>query len=178
LLGDRFVAIEVKSNADTLRRLDRQLATYRTYFDDVIVVLAPRHRKRVADALLQGAYVWTVDRDGNLVAEPTPPVPSCTPSALLTDLLTKKELQRWAAKCGLPTGDRHIRAAFASAFRGRFGATSATFWQHVGRRRVQPEDLHLLSRFREQREAVRELEERRAGRWSHWAVGSLSTEAA
>ncbi|MGR4864319.1 sce7726 family protein [Caulobacter sp. LARHSG274] len=175
LLGDRLTAVEIKSDADTLKRLERQVAAYSLYFDELILVLARRHLARVSPDLLAKAQVWIVELDGTLSQSSVPGDESLR-SRPLADLLTKKESRRYLGTEAGDAADHYD--AFVAAFRRRFGPTSEVFWRSVSRRRVKAEDLHALSRYRDQRLAFQKSEQRRVEQWSQWEVAAAALEAA
>jgi hypothetical protein len=177
ILGESLVAVEVKSEADSLRRLDRQLDGYLAYFDYVILVIARRHLRDVDPIALAKSQVWIAESDGSLTFETDA---SYSPMARrpISDLLTKREAQRFfrpddASACAL-----EARRAFYKAFQHRFGATSADFWRRVGRRRISADDLRHLSRYREQRLAVQRVMQQREERWREWASFAALSEIA
>ena len=49
VIPDKIVGIEIKSDADTYTRLERQVADYDLYFDENIVVVGSRHASHVAE---------------------------------------------------------------------------------------------------------------------------------
>ena len=48
-IPDKIVGIEIKSDADTYTRLERQVADYDLYFDQNIVVVGSTHASHVAE---------------------------------------------------------------------------------------------------------------------------------
>lgn len=44
LIGDDFIFVEIKSDCDTLTRLENQIVDYSRYCDDVLIVLDEKHR--------------------------------------------------------------------------------------------------------------------------------------
>ena len=49
VIPDKIVGIEIKSDADTYTRLERQVADYDLYFDQNIVVVGSTHASHVAE---------------------------------------------------------------------------------------------------------------------------------
>jgi hypothetical protein len=180
ILDRHFTGIEVKSERDTFRRLDRQLATYRKYFDYTILAVASKHVATLDSVDLHGAAVWEITKSGNVCVLREERVPLSLERNRLSGLLTQAERRRYAEK-GAPSGqtldDRRDlcaatsdidRAAFAAAFRQRFADTTASFWKQVGRRKICGTDLGQLSRNYETRAAARLWNNRIAQRWADW----------
>lgn len=165
VMADCFVGVEVKSEADTLRRLDRQMTAYRAVFDRVILVVAANHRPAIDREALASVEVWTISDDG-LIVEPS----HCRES--IEDrihLLTQEERRRWGRLAASSSED-----AFRAAFHARYGRTSDAFWKAVGRRKVNAEDLEVLSRFQPARLYAAEVRAERESGWAQWAEPSLA----
>lgn len=156
----QFIGIEIKSELDSLRRLAAQLSAYRSHFDITVLVVATRHLPAVAAIDLSGLELWECAADGALritQAMASGPVPE----PCWTDLMTQVERRRFSAEDG--------RWSFQRAFEYRFAATSREFWRAVGRRKIKPEDLTKLSRFRDARLSQAALVEARTAKWSDFA---------
>lgn len=164
--SDRFIGIEIKSEFDSLKRLDRQIAVYNTYFDEVILVVGESHVRKIAFSECDGAEVWSVRADGTLqvVAESHRPVE--IDYDRLADLMTATERTRFLRSGQRATPDE-VREAFRSAFSARFAATSQKFWQAT-ECPITPETLSLLSRFKRAREEHRLVAEANAHNWEAW----------
>lgn len=164
LLKDRLVAIEIKSEKDTLSRLTGQLAEYRKYFDKIVLVVA---KKFTASALLlttTDIELWEVDngcikivRKGRLIKD----INKCS----YLDLMTRREIELVARELklsvsGLPVYElkqavlnrvgriskERIKNVLLDGFHKRFGLASARFMK-VARAKgvVAPQDVPLLS---------------------------------
>lgn len=145
--SDDFVGVEIKSEFDSLRRLDSQLRSYRAYCAQTILVVASRHLKVLDRPAIAGVEVWEVGADGRIrIAQASEPVAE-PQSAQWSDLMTQSERRRFA-RSDLETADRE---AFGRAFRERFVRSSQDFWAAVGRRKIKPEHLWKLSRYRDAR---------------------------
>lgn len=159
ILTDHLVGVEIKSGKDSLKRLRQQMAVYTTYFDHVILVVAPRHLSGLQDADVVGLELWSFDSAKNFrVLKPSV---TNERSAARYALLPERERRKY----------QHLpeRAAFDMIFRDRFHHTSDQFWKSIGRsQRVPTENLKYLSRFREGRESHAEWQADRANRWSEW----------
>lgn len=59
---EEISAFEIKSEYDSIRRLERQVSIYRQYFDRVTLVVAPCHREEALQvAAKYGVGVWVCD---------------------------------------------------------------------------------------------------------------------
>lgn len=164
VFGTEFVGIEIKSERDSLKRLNVQVAAYTKYFDRVIVAVSARHLPSLDWKALHKADVWAISESGRIsvVSERSElPEMSC-----LCDLLTFE--QRSRHKLDGERADANAAAIFELEFRKRFGETSDHFWQSVGNRRIVPNDLALLSRFRDRREVLSAWTRDQEAQWADW----------
>lgn len=176
VLDDCFFGIEIKSHADTLKRLPSQLEGYARYFDRTVLVVAPKHLHGLKGIALHGAEVWRQEvlTDWHM----------CQPGETrhisgqwLYHLLTAEEERRAERSIATilaagPTIDLNDarRAQFEAAFRKRYGVSSARFWEAVRGRKITANDLKLLSRFHADRLVSRDIEQRRSERWADWVM--------
>lgn len=158
---NRLCGIEIKSDRDSLTRLNRQVNVYQEYFDDVIVVLAERHLKRFAKADHRKSEIWVARQDGQIELFRAARSVKC-PTRTGWDLLTQKQ-----AKRALYETDE--RGAFCNALRNRFSETSTTFWNATQDRQIEVSDLRLLSRFETLRVRASEVQAHRESMWDQWA---------
>jgi len=159
VLSDTFVGVEIKSEVDGLRRLDRQLAAYRTVFDRVILVVAAAHRALIDRRAIASVEIWTVGSDGFLVEQGI----RQEPVGGRLHLLTLEERKRWKSLVAMSPDE-----AFRAAFHARYGPTSDAFWKAVQRRRIRVEDLDILSRFKPSRVQAAEFRAARDEAWVQW----------
>lgn len=66
MANGKLSAFEIKSDRDTLDRLDGQLETYLKLFEQVTVVCAERHQAGVESRAPDGVGVWVLAVDGSL----------------------------------------------------------------------------------------------------------------
>ncbi|MDH1333515.1 sce7726 family protein [Comamonas thiooxydans] len=66
MANGKLSAFEIKSEKDTLDRLDGQLETYLRLFEQVTVVCAERHQAGVEQRVPDGVGVWVLAVDGSL----------------------------------------------------------------------------------------------------------------
>ena len=184
VLSDTFIGIEIKSAADTLKRLPSQLKGYAAYFDNTLLVAAPKHLDAIAKLQLNAAEVWSVAASGAMRCQ-LPGGRNPVPSQALFHLLTQEERRRAMRRIDPPAAqivgppilsDEAARVAFEKTFRDRYGETSQAFWDTVKQRRIQRDDLSLLSRFHADREQWRQAKEARASHWANW-VASIDAQS-
>lgn len=103
MANGKLSAFEIKSEKDTLDRLDGQLVTYLKLFEQVTVVCAERHQAGVLDRAPDGVGVWILLESGSFKvvkrAKTLKQVShnswlSFLPVDELRNLLAKHELQR------------------------------------------------------------------------------------
>lgn len=175
ILDGCFYGVEIKSEADTLKRLPSQMEGYARYFDRTVLVVAPKHLRGLRDINLQGAEVWRqevlCDWQQHAHGEQRR---IC--GHWLLQLLTVEEerrvtraLELLPADASAETIDAARRSEFEAAFRRRYMSTSANFWQAVRGRSIRAEDLALLSRFHADRERARTAAAEADAMWARWA---------
>lgn len=161
--GDLW-GIEIKSETDSTRRLEGQMAAYRLSFDRVTLILATKHLRTLDWKMTHGVEVIEVSKSGKFrtLSEPS----AVTTQEPLSALMTKREQFRAARMDGSP--DENERQVFEAEFRRRYGATSAKFWAQVRDRPIEVVDLELLSRFRPFRAAQATKALAEEARWEEW----------
>jgi len=174
VLDKCFYGVEIKSAADTLKRLPSQMEGYARYFDRTELVVAPKHLRGLREIDLHGARVWRAEvlTEWETHAEGTK---RHVTGQWLLHLLTAEEerranraIERAKSDPQAADLDELRRAEFVRAFTRRYGATSSAFWEAVRGRRIVPDDLRLLSRFHAAREQQRAIEEKRTAHWAQW----------
>jgi len=160
-LAKFFCGVEIKSDRDSLKRLQRQLEIYKQYFDRTILVIGSKHWSSLQGLGLdlQRIELWVASgmslrREKQGVTE--------RKVGVHAQLLTIKQQQILNR-----TPQKDASEIFQASFRQRFGVTSAAFWEATANERIETKHLKLLSRFDEQRKIAAELkakqeEERKA----------------
>lgn len=160
LADDELVGIEIKTERDTLRRLPAQMDGYAKYFDHVVLVIAPCHLEGLSHVNLQGASVWIVTNEGMQVQRVGEP--NAVSATAQIELLTADEKRK------LVTNSQSVRDQVCETFAKRYFETTKIFWKSVKGRTIRPNDVQLLSRFRERREAIKIVARERENRWLRW----------
>lgn len=107
LANGSLVAFEIKSPADSLSRLEGQLASLRQSFEKVILVVAPRFEEKVLQIAGDGVGVWVANRDGELKERQRAKKKALSRQAAV-NLMTTAELRRLLL-CNGVTGHRLAR---------------------------------------------------------------------
>lgn len=145
ILDTDFLGIEIKGPRDSLRRLERQLGIYSAYFDHVVVVMAPRHYRKIG--VPPGVEVWLVHPDQTIEICKLVEASAEQFEKPLQEILTATQRRKFSRTDGQPSQGEN-RQAFEQAFRERFLGTSREFWAKTYRRKIRADDLHHLRRFR------------------------------
>lgn len=177
ILDRSFYGIEVKSAADTLKRLPSQMAGYARYFDRTVLVVDVRHLRNLKEVDLRGAQVWSRSAlaEQKMRSRGTrAPVSGHTLLGLLT-MEEERRAIRSMAERGLQADTDCARLEFERAFRRRYSATSEAFWSKVAGRKIYRDDIAQLSRFLPERERRRTVHAQQETAWNEWAA-RLSSE--
>ncbi|WP_349972369.1 sce7726 family protein [Pseudomonas caspiana] len=94
---EEMIAIEVKSEKDSLFRLEGQVLEYRKYFDRVVVVAAPKFSAAVMTLVDDDVAVWEVSSCGIRVVRRGRLIKESSKNDYLS-LMTKREVSQVAKK--------------------------------------------------------------------------------
>lgn len=64
--GNKLIAFEIKTERDTLDRLDGQLESYTRFFEQVTVVCAERHLEGIEANPFCEVGIWVIGKDGSI----------------------------------------------------------------------------------------------------------------
>lgn len=162
----KMVAIEIKSEKDSLFRLHGQLEEYRKYFDRVIVVAASKFIKSVREVASDDVEIWEVSGGSVEVVRRGKQVKGINKVSYL-DLMTKREVAKLAKVIGISVGDasmydlkfevanslnrvsvERVKDVLLEGFRNRFGLASNRFLRKVLEAgKVDSCDIPLLSPY-------------------------------
>lgn len=177
-----LVAFEIKSEADSLYRLGGQVEKYLEYFDRVTIVAASKHIEQIIKTIPHHVGVWEVSSGKIKIKRPGKRI-SIRDKSRLIGLMKASELLKLSNKLNLtpPSKTRlHLEAALQESssatlkqaaiqsIKERFYSTYSLFLNRVADNRVLPEDIQLLSPYRKERLALKELTENNAI-WSNWS---------
>ncbi|KFG91757.1 hypothetical protein BV98_000004 [Sphingobium herbicidovorans NBRC 16415] len=171
ILGETFCGIEIKSAADTLKRLPSQMEGYARYFDQTMLIIAPKHERGLSKLDLKQTEVWVQEARGTH-RQIRSGAMTRAPGHTLLGLLTIQEERRAyrAAQGRKETSAEYdpYRSEFEAAFRCRYQGTSEAFWNAVKGRIIRREDLRLLSRFYPERQRAQEASAAEGKKWLQW----------
>lgn len=166
MTGREIVAVEIKSEKDTLSRLPGQLEVYLKYFDRVILVVASKFVRDVLAAVSLDVEVWEVSDNTVSTVRRGRKAANLNKEAYL-DLMTKREVSILARKLGvsvdgipmfdlklkvLPLLGRiskdRVKAIAVDGLSKRFGMPSRRFLSKVcSAQTVTDKDIPLLSPY-------------------------------
>ncbi len=175
-----LTAIEVKSEADSLDRLEGQVNTYLDYFDKVIVVAAPKHVDKILKTTPDQVGVWQVSNKLITIKRRGKTVPIKREANLIA-LMKANELVKLSNSLGLSrtSQSRHsaenalklaptrvLKDASIQYIKKRFSSTSSRFWEQAENRAISPKHIELLSPYKEQRAQIKREQEKRNSFWN------------
>lgn len=178
---DKLIGIEIKSEADSLYRLEGQISSYEMLFDKVIVVVAPKHTKNVVDILSESVAVWEIS-SSNIKVKRKGKTKLVKDKANLRKLLLKSDwvkLERSFNKTPLfpeSLSIKTLRKAIKTSITQRFSESSEHFWKLTSNRKVSPEDLPLLSRYVISREIYQSRKESSMEFWENWSKTTIEDD--
>jgi len=141
--GRRLIGIEIKSDFDSLRRLDRQLSAYTKAFDETILLLGEKHSGSINLSAYGDIHVWGVE-DNSVIKLNSPKI-----------IMARRN----------PSVERR---EMLELFNDRFAETSAAFWEKISGRRIEASDIPLLSRYHEIREEKEKKKREFIELWTSW----------
>lgn len=155
---DLSVAFEIKSEADSLARLDGQVTKYLEYFDKVIVVASKKHIPGILVKTPINVAVWEVTDRVKIIRR------GCIKRRFnitrFIDLMTVIDLRRLVSLhdgCGvnknryqlgfevLKIPPSTVRTFALNALIGRYMLTTNNFWENVGNGLINKNHLSSLS---------------------------------
>lgn len=165
----KIVGIEIKTEADSLRRLKRQIEIYKKTFDLTILVVANKHLTHIFPQDFPGIEIWSYDRRNNftkIASKKADPHERMSPEAeaeIYLNLLTKNEAKKFEGSRLRPKY-RHIEA-----FRERYIETSDKFWEILPDDIVTAESLEYLSKFKQLRSKQKQLSKEMTRKLDAWS---------
>ena len=157
--NNEIYGIEIKSEFDTLNRLDGQVKEYLKVFDKVIVVVATKHLDHTLELLPESVALWEFNGERFKVVRRGKKV-KIRDKSIFIDLMRVADLIKVSNCSGLSYETRSRRelskvvsnlsttklreAAFTALFR-RYSDGVSLFFNNVKHRRVENSDLTTLS---------------------------------
>lgn len=189
--NSRLIAIEIKSEADSLKRLQEQTSKYLEHFDKAIVVADAKHIDKILGSTPSQIGVWEVSKKSIIVRRRGSIRPIRDKKKILS-LLRKNELLALARNHNIQHSKESRTAVESSLNRiplkslkaftlknlnDRFQSTYSKFIEQVGDTLVQPDHIELLSSYKGARLAHKKLIEKREFLMEGW-VTSVNNEQA
>jgi hypothetical protein len=114
LVDGTLSAFEIKSDKDSLDRLEGQLDTYSRFFEQVTVVCAARHLQKVQTLAAQGVGIWVVAGNGRFSVVRQAQTQALHSCATWLSFLPVDELKAFLREHRFrATGSRHDLVRFA-----------------------------------------------------------------
>jgi hypothetical protein len=174
IANGHFIGIEIKTELDTLRRIEQQAATYSAYFDHLIFVVADKHLEKCIEILPKDVTLWSVTKTGKIRFRRDRKAKKRKDEEVFLELLTMEEIRRASSNKKAATRSEMIagvakpRTAFTDAFTKRYRDGSDALWKHAQSAKIDRDDLVKLSRFAELREKARKAELENQKQWEQW----------
>lgn len=167
--SDGLHCFEIKTQRDTLARLDNQVATYATHSDSVTVVAATKHINAVLSRVPDYVGVFELlSFSGIRVVREASASPVQDPDAMLSILPVgeivirlgiKGRLRADVLKAAQLLEPEQKKTAVLSFFRERYSSTTMALLKAVRRRSILPKDLVHLQRWLKVQQPAAELDE-------------------
>ena len=156
--SNNLFAFEVKSEADSLTRLEVQVDKYLEYFDKVTVVVAPKHTQKVLHQTPLHVAVWEFS-DGVISVKRKGKLQKTISKQKFIDMMTACELLKLTKKFGLNMDTTRrcfleealmvvprykLREEAIGAIQARYKVRNDKFLDEVMERKATPNDLKLL----------------------------------
>lgn len=185
-----LIAIEVKSEADSLYRLAGQTEKYLEYFDKVIVVTAPKHLAKILETVPKHVAVWEIS-NGNIKIRQRGKIIPVKDKTKLLRLMKANELiklthkldlciqskNRRSAECALTNAPlSEIKRNLIESLKNRFILSCSHFWSDVRTSKVSAKHIDLLSPYKKERQSQKSSERETALFWSTFrSIGNEDT---
>jgi hypothetical protein len=174
----KLVAFEIKSEADSLYRLDGQIDTYLEYFDKVIVVSDSKFIPKLINNLPEQVGIWEVS-SSNIDVQVKGRLQNKIDKTKLIDYMDVVDLIKLSSKLSISTdkdrvslenslinaSNKALRNGVELSLKRKFKENNLIFLEQTKNKIISKNDLKLLSRFNTQREKVKLEVEQRDNFW-------------
>lgn len=181
----RFIGIEIKSEADSLYRLQGQIESYDKFFDKVIVVVAPKHTQCVIEKLPKHIAVWEVSPT-KVIVKQRGRIALVNDKENLGKLLLKSDLDKVIkalkiknsniALCLEKLSIKELRKIVRESIYARFSESSYYFWKKTKNKNITPTDISLLSRFQLSRDMFNSSRTSSNLFWENWSKSTFEDD--
>ena len=180
--GKNLDVYEIKSEADTLQRLQNQVNKYQQFFNKVTVVCDPKHSRYILDIVPNTVAVWEMK---NLVFKVLQRGRSRTiPQSSMLKMMTKQEISKLSftfniqfygqTKEQLETDLQQIPSSeiinFAvRSIENKYASSSKRFWKSINKAgEIDYGHLEKLSPFLPEKRRMEQLKKNQARFWKKW----------
>lgn len=155
-------AFEIKSEADSLARLEGQVAKYSEFFDKVTVILAKKHKSKACDILSEDIGVWEFENDCLKILKKGRKKTIKNKENLIK-FMTAIEIKKLLKSIGVKTNiykrkdleilllkqsTALIREAAIKSIKNRYKKRYIDFLEATSGKKISTEDLYLLSQHK------------------------------
>ena len=177
-----FSAFEIKSESDSLSRLEGQTKTYLEYFDKVIVVAASKHIQNVKNIVPENVGIWEI-RDNKIIILKRGKIRRVKEPIKLIQTMKVDELAKLATKENLSlktknrkslenalskTPVKRLRSHVYTSLLSRFNTGLNQFYDAIYGRTISNNDLDILSRFKAQKKFQHAKKAKRKEQWAQF----------
>ncbi len=160
--GKELWGFEIKSEADSLTRLNGQVDIYSKYFDKVFVVVASKHVNSALSMIPTSVALWEI-KENRIILKQKGRKKLIKNSDSFINMMSVSDLSKAVNRNGLkPLSKRRkdlisclsqvnyslLRDAAFKAITQRHKLSSKMFFDQIVGRGVTPNDINLLSRFK------------------------------
>ncbi|MGX9463055.1 sce7726 family protein [Shewanella sp. A14] len=160
--GKELWGFEIKSEADSLTRLKGQIDIYSQFFDKVFVVVASKHVGAVLSMIPTSVALWEIQRNKIIVKQKGRKKLIKNPNSFI-DMMSVSDLSKVVNRIGIKSQSKRrqdlisclskvnhslLRDAAFKALTQRYQLSSKMFFDQVIGRKITPNDINLLSRFK------------------------------
>ena len=166
VVNDNYlVAFEIKSEADSLARLEKQINNDLNFFDKVTVVASTKHIDKVLKIVPSNVAVWEVDGTC-LKVRRRGKICKITNKESLIKLMKVNELLRIITRLNIFYNTKHrrslekiankisikeLRSSSLSFIKHRYQTTSLLFYRKIEEGNLSSEDIEVLSLYQKKR---------------------------
>lgn len=156
---EKLLAFEIKSNSDSLTRLEGQVSTYLDFFDKVTVVSAPKHIEKILKLTNNNVAVWEINENNKIKIVRRGKFKKLNNKKNIVKMLTIKDILRLLKvndveiessrrislenkAVNLPL--KTLRRYLVECIKSKYSSTNELFNDKTHSREATPEDLKLL----------------------------------
>ncbi|EHH1218515.1 sce7726 family protein [Vibrio parahaemolyticus] len=156
--SSRLFAFEVKSDSDSLVRLEGQVSKYQEYFDKVIVVTAPRHTLKALELTPSNVGVWEISK-GTITIKRKGRIKEVNSRKEFIEMMTAVELKKLSRSLQISSPNvkrktlervldnvavSKLRNAAIDFIKGRYKSRNDSFFENLQTGMSTPDDLEYL----------------------------------